>query len=147
MEPASDGVSYAVEGDLTVGEFIDVLRRSGLAERRPVDDLGTMTRMLERADLIVCARDGGGRLIGVARSLTDFAYCCYLSDLAVDRAWQGRGIGRRLMHLTHEKAGGPQAVTLLLLSAPGAMAYYPKAGMDHLDNCFGWRRTGGEDRP
>lgn len=142
MEPVSDGISYAVEGDLTAVEFVDVLRRSGLAERRPVDDPGTIDAMLKNASLTVCARDGGGRLIGVARSLTDFSYCCYLSDLAVDRAWQGRGIGRRLMDVTHEKAGGAKAVTLLLLSAPGAMTYYPKAGMAHFDNCFGRRRTG-----
>lgn len=142
MGSSSDGVSYAVENDLAAGEFIDVLRRSGLAERRPVDDPETIAGMLKNASLIICARDGTGRLIGVARSLTDFAYCCYLSDLAVDRAWQGGGIGRRLMDLTHEKAGGTTAVTLLLLSAPGAMTYYPQAGMAHFDNCFGRRRTG-----
>ncbi|WP_316977769.1 GNAT family N-acetyltransferase [Shumkonia mesophila] len=142
MGSSSNGVSYAVEGDLSAAEFIDVLRRSGLAERRPVDDPGTIAAMLKNASLTVCARDDDGRLIGVARSLTDFAYCCYLSDLAVDRAWQGRGIGRRLMDLTHEKAGGAKAVTLLLLSAPGAMTYYPQAGMAHFDNCFGRRRTG-----
>jgi ribosomal protein S18 acetylase RimI-like enzyme len=142
MGSSSDGVSYTVEGNLPVEEFIDVLRRSGLAERRPVDDPGTIASMLKNASLIICARDGAGRLIGVARSLTDFSYCCYLSDLAVDRAWQGRGIGRHLMDLTHEKAGGAKAVTLLLLSAPGSMAYYPKAAMAHFDNCFGRRRMG-----
>lgn len=142
MEAATDSVSYAVEAELAVAEFIDVLRRSGLAERRPVDEPGTIASMLKNASLTVCARDGGGRLIGVARSLTDFSYCCYLSDLAVDRAWQGRGIGRRLIDLTHEKAGGAKAVTLLLLSAPGAMTYYPQVGLAHMDNCFGRRRTG-----
>ncbi len=142
MEATTGGVSYSIESDLTVAEFIDVLRRSGLADRRPVDEPGTIASMLKNASLTVCARDGRGRLIGVARSLTDFSYCCYLSDLAVDRAWQGRGIGRRLIDLTHEKAGGAKAVTLLLLSAPGAMTYYPTAAMAHLDNCFGRRRTG-----
>lgn len=141
MGSAPEPVSYTVEADLTPAEFVDVLGRSGLAERRPVDEPDTIVRMLEHADLIVCARDGGGRLVGVARSLTDFAYCCYLSDLAVDKAWQGRWIGRRLMRLTHEKAGGETAITLLLLSAPEAVDYYPKAGMARLDNCFGWRRT------
>lgn len=142
METATDGVCYAVETDLTAEEFVDVLHRSGLAERRPVDDPTTIAAMLKNASLTVCARDGNGYLIGVARSLTDFAYCCYVSDLAVDRTWQGKGIGRRLMRMTHEKAGGPKAVTLLLLAAPAALDYYPKAGLAHLDNCFGWRRTG-----
>lgn len=142
MEDLLSGVSYAVENDLGAAEFVDLLHRSGLAERRPVDEPERIARMLEHGNLIVCARNSTGRLIGVARSLTDFAFCCYLSDLAVDRLWQGRGIARHLMRLTHEEAGGPKAITLLLLAAPGALDYYPKAGLDRLDNCFGWRRTG-----
>jgi len=142
MTSMPETVSYAVEAGLSPAEFVDVLRRSGLAARRPVDAPDTIARMLKQAGLVVCARDGDGRLVGVARSVTDFAYCCYLSDLAVDRTWQGRGIGRRLIELTHEKAGGEKAVTLLLLSAPDAMGYYPKAGLARLDNCFGRRRAG-----
>ena len=93
--------------------------------------------MIDNANLIVCARDEAGRLIGVARSVTDFSYCCYLSDLAVDRALQRQGIGRELIRRTHEAAGGQDDVTLLLLSAPNAMSYSPKAGLDPLPNCFG----------
>lgn len=141
MESSSVAVTYAIENDLKAGEFLDVLRRSGLDARRPVNDPARIGRMLEHANLIVTARDGGGRLIGVARSLADFSFCCYVSDLAVDRAWQGRGVGRELLRRTHAEAGGPRDVTLLLLSAPDAMGYYPKAGLDRFDNCFGWRRT------
>ena len=135
-------VAYAVEDGLGAGEFIDVLRRSGLDARRPVDEPARIGRMLGHANLVVTARDDRRRLIGVARSLTDFSFCCYVSDLAVDRAWQGRGIGRELLRRTHEAAGGAKDVTLLLLAAPDAMGYYPKAGLDRFDNCFGWRRTG-----
>ncbi|MDB5687827.1 MAG: GCN5-related N-acetyltransferase [Rhizorhabdus sp.] len=70
--------------------FIDILRRSGLDARRPVDDIDRIGRMLAHADLIIVAQDeDSGVLVGVARSLTDHSYCCYLSDLAVDRAYQG----------------------------------------------------------
>ena len=96
--------------------------------------------MVENADLVVTARDGDGRLIGVARSVTDFAYCCYLSDLAVDRDFQRRGIGKELMARTKDAAGGDK-ITLVLLSAPDGMDYYPKAGLEKLDNCFGIRRA------
>lgn len=82
---------YTIENDLDPAEFVDVLRRSGLAERRPVDEPERIRAMVRNAPLVVCARDGRGTLIGVSRAVTDFAYCCYLSDLAVDRAWQGRG--------------------------------------------------------
>ncbi len=135
-------ISYSIEEGLTVDEFIDVLKRSGLAARRPVDEPARIKAMLANANLMVSARDETGRLVGVARSLTDFAYCCYLSDLAVDAACQGQGIGRELMRRTHQAAGGPKDVTMVLLAAPDSMDYYPKAGLVRLDNCFGVRRSG-----
>ena len=130
-------ITYQSEA-LFAEDFIDILRRSGLAERRPVDDLERMRQMVEGADLTVTARDGL-ELIGVARSLTDFAYCCYLSDLAVDRAYQGRGVGRELIRRTHEMAGG-ERVSLILLSAPDAVDFYPRAGMEPITNGFILRR-------
>jgi predicted N-acetyltransferase YhbS len=142
MNANSSEVSYSVENDLAAAEFIDVLNRSGLAERRPVGEPDAIAKMLKHGNLIVCARDTNGQLIGVSRALTDFSFCCYLSDLAVDKTWQGKGIGKELMRRTHEGAGGPKGVTMLLLSAPSAMNYYPQAGLDNFDNCFGWRRTG-----
>ena len=134
----TEDVTYAVEDDLSPAEFIDVLRRSGLAERRPVDDAARIARMVENADLVVTARDGDGMLIGVSRCITDFAYCCYCSDLAVDAAWQSRGIGRELMRRSHQ-AAGPET-TFLLNSAPQAMSYYPQAGLEKFENCFGIHR-------
>lgn len=132
-------ISYAIEDGLAPEEFIDVLKRSGLDQRRPVDKPDVIKGMVENADLTVTARDGEGKLVGVARSVTDFAYCCYLSDLAVDRDCQRQGIGKELMARTKEAAGG-EKISLLLLSAPDGMAYYPKAGLDKFDNCFGIRR-------
>jgi len=111
-----------------------VLRRSTLAERRPVDDAGRIARMLAKADIVLCARDRGGKLIGVSRAITDFSYCCYLSDLAVDVARQRGGIGRELIRRTHELAGAE--TMLILLAAPKAMGYYPHIGMDRCDRAF-----------
>ena len=132
-------IRYAVEKNLSPTEVVDVLRRSGLDARRPVDKPDVIKGMVENASLTVTARDEGGLLVGVARSVTDFAYCCYLSDLAVDRAHQSQGIGKELMRRTQAAAGGDK-VSLLLLSAPAGMGYYPKAGLEKFDNCFGIRR-------
>jgi GNAT superfamily N-acetyltransferase len=131
---ADDTLIYDNEPDLPVDAFIDVLRHSTLAARRPVGDHGRIARMLAHADIVLCARNGGGLLVGVSRALTDYAYCCYLSDLAVDRDWQGRGIGRELIRRTHEIAG-PQSM-LLLTSAPDALSYYPHIGMNKSENAF-----------
>jgi len=89
--------------------------------------------MLDEANVLVTAWDGT-LLVGVSRALSDFAFCCYLSDLAVDEAYQNRGIGRRLVELTHE-VSGPQT-TLILLAAPKAVDYYPKIGMKRHGACF-----------
>jgi predicted N-acetyltransferase YhbS len=89
--------------------------------------------MLRHADLIVTARDGA-RLVGISRAITDFSYCCYLSDLAVDVAYQRQGIGRRLIAETHERAG--KGASLILVSAPVAETYYPNIGMKHLKSCW-----------
>jgi ribosomal protein S18 acetylase RimI-like enzyme len=135
---AMNAIAYAIETDLDPREFIDVLRRSGLAARRPVDEPERIRDMVRNANLTVTARDSGKSLIGVARSLTDFAYCCYLSDLAVDAAWQRRGIGRELIARTHAAAG--LGAVLLLLSAPDAMGYYRRIGMDRVENGFAFPR-------
>ena len=129
-------VTYAIEAKLAAGEFVDVLERSGLAARRPVGEPERIAKMLAHANLIVTARDGA-RLIGVARSLSDFAFCCYLSDLAVDRDYQRRGIGRELIARTRAAAGPG---SMVLLSAPEAMTYYSHIGMPKADNAFIFQR-------
>jgi ribosomal protein S18 acetylase RimI-like enzyme len=126
-------ISYNLEPDLSVAEFIDVLVKSSLAERRPISDPKRIEKMLRQADLILTARCDA-RLIGVARSLSDFSYCTYLSDLAVATEFQGQGIGRELIRRTHELAG--HATTLILLAAPKAQAYYPHVGMQRHESCW-----------
>lgn len=127
-------IKYAVEPELGADEFIDVLKRSTLAERRPVDDRKRIEGMLHHADIIVTARFSSGKLVGVSRAITDWSYCTYLSDLAVDAQWQRRGIGRELVWRAHQ-AGGFHT-TLILLSAPGASAYYPRIGMQRHESCW-----------
>jgi len=126
-------VAYAIEPDLSAEEFLDVLARSSLAERRPVDEPETIKSMLKHADVLVTARIDG-RLVGISRAITDFSFCAYLSDLAVDRAHQRRGIGRELIRRTHE-ATGP-GTTLILLAAPLARTYYPHVGMTQHESCW-----------
>ena len=94
--------------------------------------------MYANSNLILTAWDKD-KLIGISRALTDFCYCCYLSDLAVRKEYQKRGIGRKLIELTKENIG--EQTTLILLSAPTAMDYYPKVGMLKIDNGFIIKRT------
>jgi predicted N-acetyltransferase YhbS len=117
-------IDYRLGNELDLDLVIDVYRRSTLGERRPVDERDRMRQMLERANLVVTAWDGD-RMVGIARSLSDFCYATYLSDLAVDVEYQRRGIGRELMKRTQE-AGG--RATVFLFAAPKAADYYPRVG-------------------
>src|SRR5688572_7091300 len=120
-------IHYEVGRPITEDEFVDLLRRSTLSQRRPVEDRQCIRAMLKHANLLCTAWDNR-KLVGVARSLTDFEFCCYLSDLAVDESYQKMGIGRELIRLTQSKLR--PAAKLILLAAPAAEAYYPRIGFE-----------------
>lgn len=112
-------------------QIADLYQSSGI--NRPIADLERIRKMYAHSNLIVTAWDND-TLVGIARSLTDFCYSCYLSDLAVRKEYQKKGIGKKLIDLTKEKIG--DETMLLLLSAPAALNYYPKIGMLKVDNGF-----------
>lgn len=126
-------ITYAIDRKITPEQFVDVLKRSTLSARRPVDDYARIEAMVANADLMITAWQDD-LLVGVSRAITDFTYCCYLSDLAVDEAYQKQGIGKELIRLT-QQASGPKT-TLILLAAPAAAQYYPKIGMERFTDCF-----------
>ena len=125
-------IEYRLGNDLPLGQTLDLYRASTLGERRPIDDEGRMARMLQNANLVITAWDGP-LLAGIARSVTDFAYCTYLSDLAVRVSHQRQGIGRELMVRT--RAAAPEA-SLIMLAAPKAVDYYPHVGFQRHDSAW-----------
>ena len=127
-----NNIEYKTNDKISVDEFIEVLVESTLGERRPIDDHPRIEKMLSHANLIITARDNG-QLVGVARSITDFSYCTYLSDLAVSKNYQHYGIGKELIRKT-KLASEP--AKLILLSAPAAVDYYPKIGMTRHNHCY-----------
>jgi ribosomal protein S18 acetylase RimI-like enzyme len=126
-------IVYRSNIKITAEQFIDVLNRSTLGERRPVTDAARIQKMLDHGNVLVTAWTGD-LLVGVSRALTDYSFCCYLSDLAVDQNFQHKGIGKKLIDLTHE-ASGDQTM-LILLAAPAARQYYPKVDMEQFEHCF-----------
>lgn len=125
-------IRYQIENNLSVSEFKEVLIKSTLGERRPINENGRLQKMIENGNLIITAREND-KIIGVARSLTDFSFCTYLSDLAVDCSYQKQGIGKELIRQT--KLAAPEA-KLILLAAPNAIPYYPKIGMQQYEYCY-----------
>ncbi len=122
-------IAYQQEEKIEVDEFKYLLIKSTLGKRRPINDSFRLQKMIEHSNLIITARDKG-KLIGISRALTDFQFCTYLSDLAVDKEYQKQGIGKELIRQTKLKT--PNAF-LMLLSAPEAEEYYPKIGMKQFE--------------
>jgi ribosomal protein S18 acetylase RimI-like enzyme len=126
-------IDYRFGNDLDLDQVIELYRESTLGERRPVDDRAIAAAMLQHANLVVTAWDDG-RLVGLSRTLTDFLYVGYLSDLAVALSHQRLGIGRELVVKTRERMG-PRSM-LVLLAAPKAVGYYPKLGFTRHDSAW-----------
>ena len=131
----TESIEYRHGCPLDSVEVARVFDASGI--NRPTADLPRIARMFAAPSLVISAWHGG-HLVGVSRSLTDYCYCCYMSDLAVDRAFQGKGIGRELIRRTQGIIG--DEVSLILWSAPGAKSYYPSVGFQQVENAFVIRR-------
>ncbi len=126
-------IEYKINASVSVDQFIDLLRESTLGARRPIDDRACMEGMMNNSNLVVSAWHGDA-LIGIARSVTDFHYACYLSDLAVHRDYQRRGIGKCLQNITQAQLGAN--CKIILIAAPTANSYYESLGFTNNPRCW-----------
>ena len=129
-------ITYQIGTIPSAQQIIELYDSAGL--KRPTHDAERIAKMYQNSNLVVSAWDGE-KLVGVSRALTDYCYSCYLSDLAITKDYQKEGIGKKLVELTKEAIG--DETMLLLLSAPTAMEYYPKIGMETVHNGFIIHRT------
>src|SRR5699024_2624335 len=129
-------ITYRTNITPDTNKIIDVYNSSCI--NRPTTDKERIAKMYNSSNLIITAWDNE-KLVGISRSLTDFCYCCYLSDLAVRKDYQASGIGKKLIELPRSRIG--EQTALILLSAPTAMDYYPKVGFQKIDNGFIIKRT------
>ena len=126
-------IEYKINAPVSTDQFIELLRESTLGERRPIEDRECMEGMVKNSNLMVTAWHGE-ELIGIARSVTDFHYACYLSDLAVHRKYQKTGVGKKLQNITQEKLGSK--CKLILVAAPSANSYYEHIGFSNNQRCW-----------
>ncbi|MBL7725675.1 MAG: GNAT family N-acetyltransferase [Chitinophagaceae bacterium] len=129
-------ISYKFDIVPTPDQIAELYDEAGLP--RPTTDKDRIKKMYANSNLIVTAWDNT-KLVGVSRSITDWAWSCYLADLAVSPNYKKSGIGKKLIDLTKEKVG--DQVMILLLSVPAAMTYYPKVGFSKEDRAFAIFRT------
>lgn len=126
-------ITYKVNESISVELFSKLLIKSTLSERRPINDKACLSGMLEHSNLLITAWHND-KLIGIARSITDFHYACYLSDLAVDKAYQGLNVGKKLQDLTQTQLN--EHCKLILISAPSANDYYDRVGFTNNSRCW-----------
>ncbi len=124
-------ITYKVNTKIEAHQLAEIFQASGI--KRPVEDLNRLKNMLDNASLLVTAWDGD-KLVGVARAITDYSFCCYLSDLAVDKEYQNKGIGHELVDEVQKHIG--DECNIVLLAAGESMEYYPKIGFDKCPNAF-----------
>ena len=127
-------IDYKINEPITTDQFIELLENSTLGERRPINDRECMEGMISNSNLTVSAWEFGN-LVGIARSMTDFHYACYLSDLAVSKEYQKCGIGRQLQIVTQRQLGSK--CNLILIAAPAANTYYEHIGFSNVPTCWG----------
>jgi ribosomal protein S18 acetylase RimI-like enzyme len=131
-------IDYKINQLITTDQFIELLNCSTLGERRPVEDRECMDGMISNSNLIVSAWDKG-ELVGIARSMTDYHYACYLSDLAVKTEYQKSGMGKHLQSITQSQLG-PKC-KLILIAAPAVNSYYEHIGFKHNERCWVLERS------
>lgn len=130
------GITYKDSKEIKPEDISKVFMKSGI--KRPYQDLDRLERMINNSDILITAWEDE-KIIGMARAVTDYSYCCYLSDLAVDKDYQKSGIGQHLINRVREIIG--EECSLVLLAAPGAVEYYPKVGFTQTDKAFVIKRT------
>lgn len=128
-------IKYIINKLPNIYSIIELYKDSGII--RPIDDIDRIKKMYENSNLVISAYNED-ELVGIARSLTDYSYVCYLSDLAVKDKYQKSGIGKKLIELIQKEIG--EDVSLILLSSKIAKDYYPKIGFDNIDNGYIIRR-------
>ena len=126
-------IEYKINEPITTSQFIKLLADSTLSERRPIDDRQCIEGMISNSNLTVSAWHNNN-LVGIARSVTDFHYVCYLSDLAVSKEHQKSGIGKQLQILTQKQLGSK--CKLILIAAPSANPYYEHIGFTSNPRCW-----------
>lgn len=110
-----------------------LLEESALAHQRLIKGADAVQQMLEQSNLTATAWVGG-RLIGMARAITDFQQVCFLADLAVSEEFQLKAIGTTLQALIQQQLG--EYCQLVTLALPKSNRYYPKLGFQEHPRCW-----------
>lgn len=127
------------EERLTAEEYIDFLKRTDLGMQYPKERFAErIGKLVKTVSISLVARNEAGMITGVLFGLTDFAYWLYITDLGVDRDYEGQGIGSKLVRKAHELAGGEKDIAIYLIANEDAIPFYEKLGMKRADDVMSY---------
>ncbi|WP_321164488.1 GNAT family N-acetyltransferase [Curtobacterium sp. Leaf183] len=90
---------------------------------------GQLERAIQGSSLVLTARDGAGRLVGLARTVSDGTTIVYVQDVLVAPAAQGQGVGGALLDEVLRRAADIRQVVLLTDAEPLQRAFYEAHGL------------------
>lgn len=130
-----------IEQRLSPKEYIDFLKRTNLGSQYPKERFEErIAKLVKNVSISLIAKNENEKIVGVLFGLTDFAYWLYVTDLGVDREYEGQGIGRRLMKTAHELAGGEKDIAVYLIANENAIPFYEKLGMEKADDVMQYNK-------
>lgn len=128
-------ITYRDDERLEFEEYRDFLTRTDLGSQYPKANFEhRIKQVLKKVDVCITARNDEGLLVGICFGLTDFVYFLFLTDLGVDRDYARQGIGKKLVQLAHEKAGGEDDITITTISNEKALGFYAAIEMKNQDD-------------
>ena len=128
------------EERLSAESYIEFLTRTDLGSQYPAERFEErINKLVKNVSISIVARDAD-KIVGVLFGLTDFAYWLYVTDLGVDREYQKQGIGKHLMKLAHEIAGGEKDIVVYLIANDKAVPFYEKLGMTFADDVMQYNK-------
>jgi GNAT superfamily N-acetyltransferase len=132
VPPDGIGLSYEVPGRDELVALYASVGWSAYAE-----DPAALVAAVENSAYVVAARSDG-RLVGLARAVSDDVSICYVQDVLVHPGWQRRGVGRRLVQDVLSHYSHVRQRVLTTDAEPGQRAFYTSLGFTEL------RDVGGE---
>ena len=120
---------------ISAEDYINFLKRTNLGAQYPKERFQErIEKLVSHVSISLAARNEEGLIVGVLFGLTDYAYWLYVTDLGVDRGYEGQGIGKKLMKTAHEMAGGERDIAVYLIANEKAIPFYEKLGMKKADD-------------
>lgn len=128
-------IQYRQDERLAYAEYYDFLKRTDLGSQYPAKNFeARVTKLLQNVDICITARTDKGKLVGVCMGLTDWVYFLFFTDLGVDRDYLRQGIGKTLVDMAREVAGGQDDITTTTISNENAIEFYRSCGMVNQDD-------------